>query len=122
MNNKVAYAEVEQDDNNENIFPFCPVCGKATMELDEEENGKVTGCKHLEFIYVQEVNEFEYKSDQFKDRFNIIDFDEFELDNLKTTLETIGYTNSLLALEVTTNSIACGPSAFTSVFGFNYTN
>ncbi len=42
------------------------------------------------------------------------------LDNFSDYLEVAGYDNKLLAIEVSSGGMACGPVWYTDVYGFDY--
>ena len=112
------YAKVEQPFGCEPPLVHCPICGSATMD---PENGGATPCPHLAFIYVGEVQEFEFKSQDFEARMSRLDEEEvIELEEFSSVLEKLGYSNSLLALEITYGGMACGPVWYTVIFGFDY--
>jgi len=117
MNEKsiVQYAEVEQPFGSEPPLVHCPICGEAPLKENE-----IVPCKHLSFIFVGEVCEFEYKSDQFKEKISQINEDEISLDTLKGLLEKVGFGNEMLAIDITHGGMACGPVWFTDVYGFDY--
>ena len=109
------YAEVEQPFGSEPPIVHCPICGEAPLKENE-----IVSCKHLSFIFVGEVCEFEYKSDKFKEKISQINDDEISLDTLNSLLEKVGYGNEMLAIEITHGGMACGPVWFTDVYGFDY--
>ena len=79
MNEKsiVQYAEVEQPFGSEPPLVHCPICGEAPLKENE-----IVPCKHLSFIFVGEVCEFEYKSDQFKEKISQITNDQAYLSQI----------------------------------------
>ena len=68
------YAEVEQPFGIEPPLVHCPICGEAPLKENE-----IVSCKHLSFIFVGEVCEFEYKSDKFNEKISQINDDEISL-------------------------------------------
>ena len=100
---------------------YCPICGKGLVKAGEGRT-YVTPCKHLAFYYLWGYEAFEYQSDDFKNRVKNIEFeyDEDEYVKFKEYLIKAGYGNNLLVLELTYGGIACGPTSFTIVVGFDY--
>jgi hypothetical protein len=113
------YASVEQPFGCEPPTVHCPVCGNPSMVMGDE-GGQVSPCPHLAFIYVGEVGEFEYQSEDFGKRFATIDTEELSLEGFKDALENAGYDNKLLSIEITYGGMGSGPMWFTDVFGFDY--
>jgi len=111
-----------EDKNGENA-PYCPVCGQPTIKfIDNQQDINYKPCQHLVFIYVNEIDEFEYKSKDFKKRikklYSFADDDYFDLN--EEVLSTMGYDDSLLVLEITVESMACGPTSSTMIFAFDF--
>jgi len=110
----------------------CPICGEAASATGE--GGEITACPHLAFIYVREASEFAFQSDDFQKRIAAVDVDdfrkriadadedddEFPLEPCVELLEETGYDDEFLAIEITYGGMACGPIAFTDVYGFDY--
>jgi len=113
------YAKVEQPFGCEPPLVHCPICGKATLEMSEE-GGTITPCPHLAFLYIGEIGEFEYKSQDFQKKIEGIDDEELGLDTFGEFLQKAGYDNKLLAIEITYGGMACGPVWYSDVFGFDY--
>ena len=117
---KVQFAKIEIPFGAE-IQVHCPICGHPTIDRDEDEGtAKFSKCKHLAFIFVGELGEFECPSKDFKKRTKKVDVEDLDFDTLPEYLQSAGYGNNLLALELTYGGIACGPVWFTDVFGFDY--
>ena len=114
------YAQVEQPFGCEPPLVHCPICGKATLEMSDEEGGEITPCLHLAFIYVGEVGEFVYKSQDFQQKTEGFDDEELEFDTFGEFLQKAEYDNKLLAIEITYGGMGSGPNWFTNVFGFDY--
>ena len=110
------YAEIEQPAGSDFPVVHCPICGAATMEIGEN-GGEVTPCSHLAFIYVGEVGEFEYQSEDFQIRLEGQETGNLSLESFGEVLKTADYGNKLLALEITHGG---GPVWFTDVYGFDY--
>jgi hypothetical protein len=113
------YAGLELPFGCEMPIVHCPICGRATIEVDQDV-GKVTPCPHLAFIYIGEVGDFEYQSEECQRKFQELDIDDLSFENFKDVLKTAGYGNKLLALELTYGGMGCGPVWYTNVFGFDY--
>lgn len=113
------YAKVEQPFGCAPPLVHCPICGSATLKIGEE-GGEVTACPHLAFIYVGEVGEFEYQSQDFEKRFSTIELEDLSLETFQKSLEQAGYDNKLLAIEITYGGMACGPVWNADIFGFDY--
>lgn len=113
------FASVEQPFGCKPPIVHCPICGKASIEIKDDVD-EVTPCDHLVFIYIGEVSEFEYQSEDFEKRFNAIKRVKISLNNFKDALIEAGYDNKMLAIEITYGGMACGPSWYTDIFGFDY--
>jgi len=121
----VNYAKIEQPPGSEFPNVHCPICGQATMLVDEEGYGSNNPCKHLAFIFVNESREFEFITDEFKEKLDKLEVEENEErydsglhhSSFPLILEDMGYSNKFLTLEITHGS---GPVWFTDVFGFDY--
>lgn len=133
------FASVEQPFGINPPIVYCPICGQASMEFppegSEDECAHCTPCEHLAFIFVGEVGEFEYQSEDFKKRLGIVDDEEADVEDeneddeeddeddedFQAMLVRAGYDNKLLALEITYGGMSCsGPSWYTDIFGFDY--
>lgn len=119
------YAQVEQPVNVNPPIVHCPICGNPSITLGNE-GGEVTPCEHMAFMYVGEIGEFPYKSDDFDQRIKNVEFeDENNVDDdrygIKKVLADAGYDNKMLAIEITYVGISCcGPSSSTVICGFDY--
>ena len=61
------YAAVEQPFGCKQQIVHCPICGSSTIK--ESDSGyEVSPCHHLAFVYIGELGDFEYKSDNFEQR------------------------------------------------------
>ena len=85
--------------------------------MDEEG---VTPCDHLTFVFIGEVGEFVYQSNDFGRRFQTIKNRNVSLDTVERILKRLGYDNKMLAIEITFGGMACGPVWYTNIFGFDY--
>jgi hypothetical protein len=126
---KPQIARVEQPFGIDPPIVHCPICGQATMKIDEATGGEVTPCNHLAFIYV--CGDFEYQSDDFEARVKKVeeaeveeDWDEeaeeADVDYIEDLLEKTGYGNNMLVIEITYGGMCHGPVCYTDTFGFDY--
>jgi len=95
----------------------CPICGQPILD---PEDGGVSPCRHVAFIYVSMAGGFQYESDEFKRRTTSIEDEDFTLDTYREFLQKSDYRNELLVLEFTYGGMACGPVQYTDVYGFDY--
>lgn len=118
---KPQYASIEQPFGCGPATVHCPICGTEPIQPSEDdESAQQNPCTHLAFIFIAEFNEFEYMSEDFKKRAMEKDLSKASLKNLKKLLKEIGYDNSMLALEITSGGMSCGPVSDTVVYGFDY--
>ena len=120
-NSKPQYARVTQPFGC--AFPdvHCPICGRVTIKAGEDGPDPTHHpCKHLAFIFVKEVSDFEYKSADFVRRTQDLTVEQLDADGLEALLAAAGYGNQLLAIQLTHGGMGCGPMWFTEVFGFDY--
>lgn len=125
---KPQIARVEQPFGIDPPIVHCPICGHATMKIDEATGGEVTPCDHLAFIHVSEGG-FEYQSEDFEARVKKVeeaeeeeDWEEEDLDvdYFEYLLEKAWYENNMLAIEVTFGGMCHGPVFYTVTVGFDY--
>ena len=113
---KPQYASVEYPfPLKESPIVWCPICGKATYDIDEDS---ITPCPHLAFIFIGE--DFEYKSQDFEKRTSGKDLEDLSFENFQEFLESLGYDNKFLAIEITHGGLGCGTSWHTDIYGFDY--
>jgi hypothetical protein len=122
---KPQYAMVEQPFGDDPPIIHCPVCGQASMTVDDKYGADVTPCVHLAFIYVGESGGFEYQSKEFEVRMAKLDDDDEEddglcLDNFQRFLEKAGYGNEMLAIEISYGGMGHCPVYYSDVFGFDF--
>jgi len=97
---------------------FCPICGQPTYKVEDNGSSVMTPCSHLTFIFVESSGEFEYKSEEFKERSLDHEDDDLSSENFEEYLIALGYDNSMLAIEITHGGI---PNVwYTEIFGFDY--
>ena len=100
---------------------FCPVCG----ELEDPENTDY--CTHVTFVYLPGYDEFDYVADSFT---TVVDelrsthdaqSDEDDATVL-ALLEKLPSTGTNFILQLSSGGMACGPTGFTAIYGFNLAN
>ena len=132
------YATVEQPFGIELQPMFCPICGHHSIntEEDSDEYYKVTPCEHLAFIYLNDIDEYEYQSEDFAKRLENIPEDEDTDEDIEdediededdedtkyfyNLLVKAGYDNKMLAVEIVHGGMACGPVWNSVTFGYDY--
>jgi hypothetical protein len=117
---KPQLASVEQPFGCTPPRPHCPICGHAVLRVDDDGLTHADPCRHLAFVFVGEVGDFEYRSPDFTRRTAHRRIHDLDLTRLRTLLVNAGYGNGLLALEITYGGMACGPVWYTDVYGFDY--
>ena len=123
---KPQIARVEQPFGIDPPIVHCPICGQATMKIDEATGGEVTPCDHLAFIHVSEGG-FEYQSEDFEARAQKVEEaeeenedEEEDVDYIEDLLEKAGYQNNMLVIEITYGGMCHAPVYYTDTFGFDY--
>lgn len=114
------FAAIEFPFGDEIPIIHCPFCGKATMELSETGEGTVTACPHLLFMFVDLSGEFEYMSSDFKKRLKKADIELDSIEDFKQVLTDCGYGNEVLAIEMSSCGMACGPCGITVTHAFDF--
>ncbi len=112
-------ASIEQPFGCDMPTVHCPICGKAPLILSEEDGATLEPCAHVAFIYIGAYGDFEYRSKDFDKRAQEAK-QEFENSLELEALQTLGYDNKLLVLEITYGGMACGPVWYTDAYGFDY--
>jgi len=100
----------------------CPLCGHGTHTVHEDGSSDLTPCPHLAFIYLGDPSTFAFKSEEFEEKVAGKDLKDLTFDNFKKFLQSIGYDNKFLALEVTHGGMGGHgiPIWNTDVYGFDY--
>jgi hypothetical protein len=118
---KPQYAEIEYP------FPleeppviYCPLCGNPTYELNDRGEFKVNPCQHLAFIFLGDPSTFAYKSKDFEYRITGKDLKDLSFENFKEFIESLGYDNKFLTLEVTHRGMGNRRIWYTDNYGFDY--
>ncbi|MCX6244688.1 MAG: hypothetical protein NTU98_08285 [Bacteroidetes bacterium] len=125
MNNstKPQYAEIE--------YPFpqadlpvihCPLCGMGTHDVHEDGSSELTPCLHLAFIFIGDPFTFAYKSEEFEQKVTGKDLKKLSFVKFKKFLQSIGYDNKFLALEISHGGMGGQgtPIWYTDIYGFDY--
>jgi len=100
----------------------CPLCGQGTHDVHEDGSSDLTPCPHLTFIFIGDPSTFAYKSEEFAQKVKDKDLKKLSITNFKNFLQSIGYDNKFLALEITHGGMGGhgAPIWMTDVFGFDY--
>ncbi len=104
---------IELVERNKKGKVLCPVCNEAIMT---EEGTEPILCDHVEFIYLQSVDEFENISDNIKKnekKIKKIMRDGDWKDVVKAKL----IPKNITILDFTESGMACGPVSFTTYIG-----
>lgn len=126
---KIQFVSIDQPMGADLANPFCPICGKRALpDINDKNKEDYKHCKHLSFIYVHEVSEFEYITKELNDNINALeeqcetdeDYDEFSNLTIEELINKAGGDDRLLVLEITSNGMACGPYSSTATFRFDY--
>jgi len=104
---------VERDDGGE---LKCPVCGEVIITAEEGTSQAL--CKHVMFVYLDNVSEFEFVKKGFQKTADKITkaFDEGDClgwDEIEAKLLPKGVS----VLELTETGLCCGPCSFTMSIG-----
>jgi len=94
---------------------YCPVCGKDIITSEGESD---VWCNHIKFLYIYETGEF-YKMDKTYESLlteNDYNSDEDIVELLMKKVDS----KSAIALNFTTNGVACGPMSSTVAFGLDF--
>ena len=106
---------------------FCPACGKQTID---SENGLVEPpCLHLEFLYLTEIDEFEYIKENLKDLIEKErqagdaeeggkEEDWDEMSDYELLKNAMNRDSTFVTFELTTSGMACGPVSSTVCIGY----
>jgi len=113
------YAQIEHPFGCDPPVVHCPICGQATLEIDEDGREELTPCPHLAFIFSGETGGFAYASESFEKKCNGPDFDG-DAESIEEFLIKAGCGSKILALEITYGGRGCEPLWFTDVYGFDY--
>lgn len=103
---KPQIARVEQPFGMDPPIVYCPICGHATVKIDETNGADITPCDHLAFIHAAEGG-FVCKSEDFEARMARVEEaeedweDEEGVDYFDAALQRAGYQNNMLAIEIT---------------------
>ena len=123
MNNpkKSQYAAIEYPfPLEEPPVVYCPVCGCNTYQLEESGNWELNPCQHLAFIFVGISSAFEYQSKDFQEKAGEKQLEGLSFDHIKDLVDSLGYDNRFLCLEITHGVFGNGRVWYTDVYGFDY--
>ena len=106
---------------------FCPACGKQTV--DPEDGLVEPPCPHLEFLYLTEIDEFEYIKENVKDLLEkerqAGDAEEDgkeeerdEMSDYELLKNHMSRDSTFVIFELTTSGMACGPVSSTVCIGY----
>ena len=94
---------------------YCPVCGKAIVTLKGPSDER---CGHVKFLYVYEAGDFEFITEDYSSLLE--NYDDESDDDIIEFLINKTESKSLVALNLTTHGIDCGPVSFTVCFGVDF--
>ena len=80
---------------------YCPLCGSPTFDQAEGGDMVINPCQHLAFVFLGRPSGFIYQSKDFQSKTLEKDLKDVTTKEMKGFIETLGYDNRLLALEVT---------------------
>ena len=99
---------------------YCPICGNPTFDLADGGDMVINPCQCLAFMFLGRHAEFIYQSKDFQKRTTGKDLKGVTNKEMKGFIETLGYDNRLLALEVTYGDMGDAENLYTDVYGFDY--
>lgn len=108
-------ASIEQPFGMEPPVIHCPICGNSILETEDDSDFEI--CKHTAFIYISEISEFEYQSDDFQEKIKEQGIEDACFEEI---LEAAGYGNNLLVIDITYGGMACGPVWYNLKCGFDF--
>jgi len=118
---KPQYASVEYPfPLEEEPVVFCPVCGTPTFDFEDGGNMVINPCQCLAFVFLGRPPEFIYQSKGFKLRTSEKDLKGLTAKEMKSFIESLGYDNKFLTLEVTYGDYEDDPDWYTDIYGFDY--
>lgn len=106
---------------------FCPACGKQTVDW---EDGLVEPhCPHLKFLYLTQIDDFEFIKEDVKDLLDEkrraldaskddTDEDQDELSDYELLQSAVSSDPTFVIFELTTSGMACGPVSSTACIGY----
>ncbi len=113
------YARIENPFGASPPILHCPICGQPSTS-SMEDGLEPTPCPHLAFIYVGDTGEFEYMSEEFEKRTKNLKLGLNPFKSFPKFLESAGYSNNFLAIQITYGGMACGPIWFTDIYGYEF--
>lgn len=114
---KIPLLEISTTDSEDSHFVHCVFCG----HQQDPENGSY--CQHVAFIYLRSIDEFEHISEEYIEQIEKIKKDSEDAESILETVEDqllkIQATGRNYIVELSSSGIACGPSSFTVLYGFD---
>lgn len=106
---------------------FCPACGKQTV--DSEDGLVERPCPHLAFLYLKEIDEFEYIKENVKalveKERQAADAEKDgkeeerdEMSDYELLKKALSQDSAFAIFEITTSGMACGPVSSTVCIGY----
>ena len=99
---------------------YCPICGNNTFDLADGGDMVINPCQHLAFVFFGRPSEFIYQSKDFQTRTSAKDLKVVTTNEIKGLIETLGYDNKFLAIEVNYGDNEDDPDWLTDIYGFDY--
>jgi hypothetical protein len=99
---------------------YCPLCGNPTFNLADGGDLVINPCQHLAFVFFGRPSEFIYQSQDFQHRTSAQDLKGVTAKEIKGLIETLGYDNKFLALEVSYGDMGDAENWYTDIYGFDY--
>ena len=114
---QIPLLEISTTENEDSHFIHCLFCG----HQQDPENSSY--CQHVAFIYLRSIDEFEHISDEYVEQINkmreALDGAESILDTVEDQLLKIPASGRNYIVELSSSGLACGPSSFTVLYGFD---
>ena len=99
---------------------YCPICGNPSFDLADGGDLVINSCQHLAFVFFGKPSEFIYQSQDFQKRTSGKNLTGVTAKEIKGLIETLGYDNKFLALQVTYGDMGDCENWYTDVYGFDY--
>ena len=101
---------------------YCPLCGSPTFDLADGGDMVINPCQHLAFVFLGRPSEFIYQSKDFQNRISDKDLKDASTKGMKAIIETLGYDNKFLSIEVNYGDNEEDPDWYTDIYGFDYSS
>ncbi len=109
--------EISTTNSEDSHFIHCLFCG----HKQNPENGSY--CQHVAFIYLRRIDEFEYISEEYAEQIEKMkeaqDSPESIFESAEDKLLKIQASGRNYIVELCSSELACGPSSFTVLYGFD---